>query len=253
MKKITKSIQSTIFIGGIMVTPIAVTLWILFLLIEFISSSDLTRWLISPFFKEKPEQNLTFLQTLLSLGMVLVILFLTGLVFKNILGRRIYQLMDMILERTPVINKIYTFVRAVSESILAQKETMFKEVVLVEYPHPGAQAVAFVSATVSQPIQSSCLNPDEPNVFVFIPTTPNPTSGVLLAVPKSKVTPLALTTTEAMRLIISAGATGPDLNKIVNPKDLSKSLFTDLRVKKVKMKNRPVARYANVNYPDDEA
>jgi len=235
-----------------MVTPLAVTLWVLFMLMEILSGSNFTRWLTSPFFTHSPDQKLSLFPTLLSLMMVLVILFSIGVIFRNILGRRLYSLIDTIMEKTPVLNRIYTFVRAVSESILSQKETMFKEVVLIEYPHPGSQAIAFVSAIVPKKIQGATKHPEEPHLFVFLPTTPNPTSGFLLALPRSKVTPLDLSTTEAMRLIISAGASGPDEHDSLSPAPSLIDKLDHMMLKQRKKMGAPADLYQNLNYPDDE-
>lgn len=252
MKQLFRSIRTYILIGGVMVTPVAVTLWVILLLVNLFSSSKLTRWLITPIFNPDPGQDLTTLQALVSLVMVLTLLFFVGLVFRNFLGRRLYRLMDLIMEKTPVINKIYMFVRTVSESILAQKETMFQKVVLVEYPHPGAHAIAFVSAKVPEDIQQNCSSPDDPHVFVFLPTTPNPTSGFLLAVPVSKVRPLQLSTAEAMRLIVSAGASTPEggNGSKRNPSLLDK--IDHMVLSQRKARKLPPDPQANLNFPEPE-
>ncbi len=252
MKQLLRSIRTYILIGGVMVTPVAVTLWVFLLLVNLFSSSKLTRWLITPIFNPEPGQDLTTPQALVSLGMVLALLFVIGQVFRNFLGRRLYRLMDLIMEKTPVINKIYMFVRTVSESILAQKETMFQKVVLIEYPHPGAHAIAFISANVPPALQQKCNVPDDPHVFVFLPTTPNPTSGFLLALPASKVKPLDISTADAMRLIVSAGASTPDAGNGAerNPSLLDKidhMVLSQRRAKKL-----PPDPQANLNFPEPE-
>jgi uncharacterized membrane protein len=210
MKSFFKSIQNYILIGGVLVTPVAVTLWVILLLVNLLSNSAFTRWLTTPIFTHLPGENITFVQAVVSLFMVLGLLFVVGVVFRNFLGRRLYNFLDRLMEKTPVINRVYTFVRTVSESILSQKETMFREVVLIEYPMAGTYSVAFVSSIVPPKLQAASDTPDEPHVFVFLPTTPNPTSGYMLMLPRSRVKKLKMTTAEAMRLIISAGATNPD-------------------------------------------
>jgi len=252
MKQFLKSIRSHILIGGVLVTPVAVTLWIILLLVNLLSSSKLTRWLTTPFFGNAPDQNLSLFQALLSLVMVLAILFGIGVIFRNFLGRRAYNLMDKIMENTPVINRIYTFVRTVSESILSQKETMFREVVLIEYPHPGAHAVAFVSAQAPKNIQEACTLSEEPHVFVFLPTTPNPTSGFLLALPTSKVTRLNMNPADAMRLIVSAGAsTSSDQGGLHAAPSLLEKLDHMINSQRRTAKPAPEA-LSNLNFPELE-
>ncbi len=209
MKRLLRSIRTHILIGGVLVTPVAVTLWVILLLVNLLSSSKISVWLTQPVIRHLPGGNIVFVQALVSLFIVLILLFAIGVVFRNFLGRRVYRLLDKLMERTPGINRVYTFVRTVSESILAQKETMFKEVVLVEYPHPGTWAIAFISARVSPTIEQRLPGRSEEHVYVFLPTTPNPTSGFLLLVPRSKTIPLDMPTADAMRMIVSAGASGP--------------------------------------------
>ena len=250
MKQVLKSIQNYILIGGVLITPVAVTLWVILLLLNLLSSSAFTRWLTTPIFTHLPGENVTFIQAVVSLIMVLSLLFCVGVVFRNILGRRVYRLLDRILEKTPVFNRVYTFVRTVSESILSQKETMFREVVLIEYPMKGSYSVAFVSALVPKKVQAASENPEEPHVFVFLPTTPNPTSGYMLMLPRSRVKKLDMTTSEAMRLIISAGASNSDeetdTENVPSLLDKLDHMVQSQRTVKLKPEPRP-----SLNFGDD--
>jgi len=182
--------------------------------------------------------------------MVLGLLFCVGVIFRNFLGRRIYSLLDRIMEKTPVINRVYTFVRTVSESILSQKETMFREVVLIEYPMAGTYSVAFVSSIVPSKIQVASDEPEEPHVFVFLPTTPNPTSGYMLMLPRSRVRKLNMTTAEAMRLIISAGASNTEEEKegVAVPSLLDK--LDQMVISQRKGRLQPEPR-PNLNFSDE--
>ncbi|MFC1453445.1 DUF502 domain-containing protein [Verrucomicrobiota bacterium] len=148
----------------------------------------------------------------LTLLAVLFIFYVIGLLMRNILGRRIYQLGDKLLTRIPVIKSIYVSVRQISESLFTQRKTLFKEVVLVEYPRKGLYSLAFVTAT-APPRVANAMNKEggegEDCVSVFISTTPNPTSGVFILVPKSQVIPLDMPVSDALTFIMSAGAVGP--------------------------------------------
>jgi uncharacterized membrane protein len=252
MKHLIKTVRTYVLIGGILVTPVAVTLWIILLLVNILTSSKFIRWIGSPIFTYLPGENLTLIEALISLLLVLTLLFITGLIFRNFIGRNAYTLMDKIMEKTPVINKVYLFVRNVSESILSQKETMFREVVMIEYPHPGSYSIAFVSAGVPPDLQQKSEQPDEPHLFVFLPTTPNPTSGFLLLVPKSKVRALNMSTSDAMRLIVSAGASAPsDPGCPVKIPSLLEKL--DLMVKNQQRAIKPSSeRHPNLNFPETE-
>ncbi|MCC5846543.1 MAG: DUF502 domain-containing protein [Verrucomicrobia bacterium] len=211
MKSLLRSIRTHILIGGVLVTPVAVTMWVILVLVSMLTNSKISQWLVSPVIERIPGREITAVKALVSLAVVLSLLFLVGLIFRNFLGRRVYSVLDKIMEKVPFINRVYMFVRTVSESIVSQKETMFREVVLIEYPLPGTHALAFVSAQVPLKFQACCQGAEtEPHVYVFLPTTPNPTSGFMLLVPKAKTRRLDLSVTEAMRLIVSAGAAGPE-------------------------------------------
>jgi uncharacterized membrane protein len=209
MKELFRSIRTHILIGGILITPIGVTLWVLLMLVNLLTSSRMSQWLVSPVIRHMPGREITAVQALVSLAVVLSVLFVVGVIFRNLLGRRAYRILDKLMERTPLINKIYMFVRTVSESIVSQKETMFSEVVMIDYPRPGLKAIAFISTRVPPAMSLKAGLIEEPHVYVFLPTTPNPTSGFLLLVPESQITRLDMSSTDAMRLIVSAGAAGP--------------------------------------------
>jgi len=250
MKQLLRSIRTHILIGGILIAPVAVTLWVILMLVNLLSSSKFTRWLSTPISARLPGSELTLVQALVSLFVVLTLLFVTGLVFRNFLGRRAYGLLDKMMERTPLINKVYMFVRTVSESILSQKETMFREVVLIRYPHPDSYSVAFVSASVPESLRKKTDHPDEAHVFVFLPTTPNPTSGYMLVLPRKDVTPLDMTTAEAMRLIVSAGASAPDTP---DPQTRVPSLLEKLEhMLKTRKDSAPPEPSAHLNFPEPD-
>jgi len=251
VKRVLRTIRTYILIGGVLVTPVAVTLWVILLLVNLLSNAKFTRWLTTPIFTHLPGENFTLVQATVSLIMVLGLLFLTGLVFRNFVGRHAYGLMDKLMERTPGINKIYLFVRTVSESILAKKETMFRDVVLIEYPAPGSYSVAFVSATVPPEFPTGTEEENEPHVFVFLPTTPNPTSGFLLLVPVAKTRKLNMTTSEAMRLIVSAGASPPgaDLSDHSRVPTLLEKLDQIVLSQRPPSKPKPEPQ-ANLNFPE---
>ncbi len=209
MKQLLRSIRTQIIIGAVLVTPLAVSMWVILAVVNLLSASKLGRWLSTPIMERLPAGNWTGVEALVSLVTVLALFFCIGLLFRNFVGRKAYGFLDRVMEKTPGFNKVYTFVRTVSESIVAQKETMFQEVVLIEHPRPGMYAIAFVSASATPAIQAATGEPAEPHVYVFLPTTPNPTSGFLLLLPRRDVKPLAMSPSEAMRLVVSAGASAP--------------------------------------------
>lgn len=249
MKQLLRSIRTQILIGGILVTPVVVTLWVILLLVDFLTTSKISQWLVNPVISRIPGRELPAVQVFVSLAVVLSLLFVIGLLFRNFLGRRAYQLLDRILERTPVINKVYMFVRTVSESIVSQKETMFREVVMIEYPRPGMHAIAFVSARVPPAIRSQG-QLEEPMVYVFLPTTPNPTSGFLLLVPEAQIRKLNLSTADAMRLIVSAGAAGPGHDETERVPSLLEKIEQMLESRRLAALRPSPEQAANLNFTE---
>lgn len=230
MRNLLRSIRSHILIGGILITPVALTLWIIIFLVDRLTSNQWLTGLADDIQQLFPTGfQHAALRTLISILLVLGFLFTVGVIFRNILGKRVYRVLDATIERIPLINKIYLFVRTVSESIVSQSDSMFQEVVLIEYPRKDLYSIAFVSSDVPHEMAEKSGRDDREMTFVFIPTTPNPTSGFLLLVPKEDTHPLPLTTAEAMRLIVSAGASTSGRNLEANLPDLPEMLDSWLK------------------------
>ncbi len=205
-KRAWRSIRNNILVGLILIIPIVITGFIINWLFNFA-----TNRLITFIPKELFGMYPTLFFRAAALITVLIILYLLGLLFRNIVGRRLYWIGDRIFTRIPLVNKVYLFVRNTSEALLDQSQTMFKEVVVVEYPRPGVFSMGFVTGTTPKRLQTLIpgAKQDEPLVSVFIPTTPNPTSGWFALLPRSCVYPIPITIGDAMKLIISGGAVFP--------------------------------------------
>lgn len=133
-----------------------------------------------------------------------ILLFLvTGFIARNLAGRRFIRFGERILERIPLISRVYGAVRQIRDVFVSRDGTVFQEVCLVEYPRKGMYAVAFITSREQGVVQASI---GRDMVSVFLPTTPNPTSGFLLYLRPKEVTPLDISVEDAMKLIISAGA-----------------------------------------------
>jgi uncharacterized membrane protein len=133
---------------------------------------------------------------------------LVGRYGRNYLGRKTIQWMDRGMMHVPLLNKIYGTVKQVNESFHSNKSS-FKQVVLVTYPHPRSRSLAFVTG------EQKALGPEK-LISVFIPTTPNPTSGFLLLVPESEITKLDISVAEGIKFIISLGAISPDYSQSIS-------------------------------------
>ena len=142
------------------------------------------------------------------LGVVILLLFITfiGMVTTNFMGRRFYLFSEKVLSRIPLFNKVYKAIQEISYASLGRGKGLFREVVLVEYPRQGLFTLGFLTnetqKEISENLKMKCVN-------IFIPTAPNPTSGMLIVVPEDKIIRLPLTIEEGFKLIVSGGAFNP--------------------------------------------
>jgi uncharacterized membrane protein len=130
-----------------------------------------------------------------------------GRLARYYLGRKMIQMLDQLLSRVPLLNKVYATVKQVNEAFSSSKKSSFKQVVLVEYPRAGMYSVGFVTSDEHREAEGRL---GRRVVSVFIPTTPNPTSGFLLLVPENEVTRLDMSVADGIKYIISLGAIAPE-------------------------------------------
>ncbi len=140
---------------------------------------------------------------LLALGLVSAI----GLAARYYIGKKLIGLVDEVLLRVPLLNKIYGAIKQVNEAFTTGKKSAFKTVVLVEFPRKGIYSIGFITSEQHEEVQAKT---KEKVVCVFVPTTPNPTSGWLVLVPQHDVTRLDMSVADAIKLIISLGAVSPE-------------------------------------------
>jgi uncharacterized membrane protein len=138
---------------------------------------------------------------------------------KGFIGRSFLRWAEGYVERLPVVRSIYNGLKQIAETVFAQTETSFDKACLVEYPRKGIWAIAFISTNAKGEINAKAPR-DEQMVSVFLPTTPNPTSGFLLFLPKSDIIELDMSVEDAAKLVISAGLVYPNPN---DPKTPNKS------------------------------
>jgi len=198
------------FLAGVLVTaPISITLYLSWLFIGFIDG--LVTAIIPT--RYNPETYLPF--SIPGLGVVLVLAALTviGAFTAGFVGRLVIRLGEAIVARTPVIRGIYGATKQIFETVLANQSEAFREVVLVEYPRKGVWSLGFITGTTKGEVQSLT---EEEVINVFIPTTPNPTSGYLLFVPRPELVMLSMTVEEGIKMVVSGGiVTPPDRRPIL--------------------------------------
>lgn len=195
-------IRNSFLTGLAVFAPISITVYIIVSAVEAVD--DLVRALLPAVYK--PE--ISFIFSIPGVGVLIAFLFLTalGALAANVLGRAMIGLGEKIVARMPVIRGIYTTLKQILETVMAQSSTSFRDVVLVEYPRTGLWAIAFVSSDAKGEIQDKT---EEESLNVFLPTTPNPTSGFLLFVPKRDCIYLEMSVEQAVKYVISAGLVAP--------------------------------------------
>ena len=190
------------FVMGLLVTaPAGLTIyifWQLFLRIDGILDGLFGLW--EPLrVHGRPFPGLGFL------ALILVVV-LTGVFARNYVGRGLLRVVDRLLSRIPLMNRIYLAIQQISQAFFSGKKVIFQRAVLIEYPRKNVYCIAFVTSEPQGEVQHKTA---KDVVGVFVPTTPNPTSGFLLFVPKDEIISLRMRVEEAMKLVISGGAVSP--------------------------------------------
>ena len=189
-------------IAGLLVwVPLGITIWVLQLLI---STLDQTLLLVPS--GARPEALFGFHIPGLGALLAFAILLLTGVVAANFFGARLILLWESVLGRIPVVKSIYSSVKQVSDTLLSDSGNAFRKALLVEYPYQGSWTIAFQTGVPALSI-AGLLGSE--HVSVYVPTTPNPTSGFFLMLPRSRVHELDMTVDEALKYIISMGVVAP--------------------------------------------
>lgn len=188
--------------GLVVLLPLGVTLWLVFFLIDKVGTPT-SRFFLQ--FVHIPIENEWLLKGLSTLIVIILIMGL-GIISKYFFGRLMITWTEAIVERLPVISVIYRTVKQVVTTFSEQKRAVFQETVLVEYPRKGVFVLGFLTGEAKGEVQyrthADLLN-------IFVPTTPNPTSGFLLMVPKHEVIFLEMKIAEGMKMIVSGGAVVP--------------------------------------------
>lgn len=147
--------------------------------------------------------------SLVALILALVLTTVVGLLTRNYLGKKMIEWVDTSILRVPLLNKIYGATKQVNEAFTSGNKTSFKTVVMIEFPRSGMFSVGFLTSEVHEELLQKC---KEKVVCVFIPTTPNPTSGFLVLVPEQQVTRLDMSVADGIKFIVSLGSISPEHN-----------------------------------------
>ena len=199
----------TIIVAGLLVwIPLGLTIFVIKLLIDLLGQTYL---LIPPALR--PENLIGFEIPGIGVVVAIIVVLLTGLITANYFGKRIVESWDSFLDRIPLVRSIYSPLKKFSELVLSDQTQSFSKVLLIEYPRKGIYSLCFQTSKELGEVQNQS---GEEMVCVYIPTTPNPTSGYIVLVPQNEVQELKMSVEDALKMIISLGVVVPDPNALID-------------------------------------
>ena len=198
------------FLAGILVwAPLAITIWVITWAMGILDGvfGSVMHVLITVLPSNLTE-SLTHFRETPFVGVLIVIfaIILTGMFAITIAGRWLFRMWEKVLQRIPIVRSIYSSVKQVSDTLLSSSGDAFKKAVLIRYPHANSWTIAFQTGT---PMREVAEKLGTPHIHVFVPTTPNPTSGFFMIVPKDSVIELTISVEEALKHIVSMGTVPP--------------------------------------------
>lgn len=218
MKQALTSLRNHFVVGFIAILPLALSLWLFFKLFDFVLgfSDNLLMilpghlhdwaWRTNPTTgAETPILAFRVLAFLISIALVTLL----GYVARNVIGKSFLGALESLTLRVPMLNKIYGGIKQMIDAFGASKAGAFQRVVLVRFPYRESYSIGFVTAEARGEVQYKTA---EDVINIFVPTTPNPTSGFLLLVPKRETIPMEMSVAEAIKMVISGGAVVPPVH-----------------------------------------
>ena len=199
------SLRASFLTGLVVIAPIGLTIWLIWTMFGWVDGFVLP--LIPSRFN--PEEYVGI--NLRGLGVIFFLVFtiLVGWIAKGLIGRSLIRFAETLVDRTPVVRSIYSGIKQIAETVFAQSERSFERACLVQYPRKGIWAIGFISTKARGEIATRAETMGD-LVSVFVPTTPNPTSGFLLYFPEEDVVELDMSIEDAAKLVISAGLVYPN-------------------------------------------
>ena len=203
-------------VAGLLIwVPLGVTVLLLKVLVDLM---DQTLLLLPPPYR--PDNLFGFHIPGLGILLSLAVLLVTGILAANLVGRQLVHWWESILHRIPFVRSIYSAAKNFAEIVLTEANQSFKKVLLIEYPRKGLYSICFQTSTYLGEVQART---GEEVICVFVPTTPNPTSGLILMVPKSDVIELEMEVEDALKMVVSLGVVVPRWDGEDKPVPLAKA------------------------------
>lgn len=198
-------LRASFLTGIVVIAPVGLTIWLIWSVIGWIDG------VVLPLVPDKfqPERYIGI--NLRGLGVIIFLLFtiIMGWIAKGLIGRSLIRYAETMVDRMPVIRSIYSGIKQISETVFAQSERSFEKACLIQYPRRGIWAIGFISTTAKGEV-SERAGTGGKLLSIFVPTTPNPTSGFLLFFPEEDVIELDMSVEDAAKLVISAGLVYPN-------------------------------------------
>lgn len=198
-------LRSSFLTGIVVIAPVGLTIWLLWTTMGWIDG------VVLPLVPEtfQPEKYIGI--NLRGVGLIFFLLFtiFVGWIAKGIIGRSLIGYAENLVDRMPVVRSIYSGIKQISETVFAQTERSFEKACLIQYPRRGIWAVGFISTEAKGEVSEKAETGGK-LMSVFVPTTPNPTSGFLLYFPKEDIVELDMSVEDAAKLVISAGLVYPN-------------------------------------------
>lgn len=218
-------LRTSFLTGIVVIAPVALTLWLIWSVIGWFDG------FVLPFVPDayRPEQILNTIfgydlkLNIRGVGVVVFLVFATlvGWLAKGLIGRSFIKYAENLVNRMPVVRSFYSGIKQIAETVFAQQERSFEKACMIEYPRKGIWAIGFISTTAKGEIAERNSSKG-PMVSVFVPTTPNPTSGFLLFFPKTDIIELDMSIEDAAKLVISAGLVYPPTKKTSSKSTIEK-------------------------------
>lgn len=186
-------LQKHFLTGLLAISPLAITSWILWRFYLLVSAT------MKPWLQRIPaltDAYPDFFLTVIGAAVFLLLIVLVGVFTRNVIGVAFFRMVERLFVRIPVVKSVFSATKQLAEVFLQDRRTAFQKVVLFEYPRAGMYSLGFVTRD----------EPADPQVNVFLPTTPNPTSGFMLLIPRDQVRELGVPVEEAIKLVVSGGA-----------------------------------------------
>ena len=212
-RQMFSGLRNSFLTGIVVIAPVGLTVWLIWTVIgwvdgfvlPFVPSSYQPEYFIKQIFGQDSQINIR------GLGVVFFLVFTTfiGWIAKGVIGRFFIRNAETLVNRMPVVRSIYSGVKQIAETVFAQSDRSFEKACLVQYPRKGIWAVGFISTVAKGEVKLKS-NTDGELLSVFVPTTPNPTSGFLLFFPEEDVIKLDMSIEDAAKLVISAGLVYPE-------------------------------------------